>query len=119
MFRVAVLSIALTLTVAPESPVLCSLWCHSTDQATGECPHQGAASTTSLAPDDRCRDMSQDVTAFIREDGPRVAAASAGGQAVAVPSYRLTEPTTELRRIASSERAWALEGRPRDIALRL
>lgn len=119
MFRVVILSIVLTLAAGPQTSLLCRLWCPPSDAATTECDHHDQAPSPSVTGDDSCSVEVLNTPGFIREDGPRVTTGSDAAHGVPVPHYRLMRPTSALLAVECGERAWALERRPLETALRL
>ena len=92
MFRTTVLSIALTLAVAPNATVVCALWCHPDEARTMACEHQGASTSPRLTETDSCRPLSATTTPFVREAAKRGQQASQ--LAAAVPQFRFVPETT-------------------------
>jgi hypothetical protein len=118
VFRATLFSLVLSF-VAPQTILLCKLWCQPSDAATSRCNHHDQASSPSVKADDRCGVVAERVRSFIREDGPRVTAGSDAGHAVPVPRYRLTRPTSGPGTMDRSDTARALARRPLDTTLRL
>ena len=119
MLRIVVFSIALTLAVAPQAPLLCQLWCHRSEAPVGECRYDAQTSCATAERGDACTGVVRSISTFVREDGPRVAAVSDPGPAVLVPHNRLAPEQGEWRTGDNYERALALERRPLDTNLRL
>ena len=123
MFRAALFSIVLTLTVGQNAGLLCKVWCHNATSAG--CPHQD--STTFLDPatfprvsaDDNCGNTIVGPIAFVREDARRTAAAPDGHDALVVPRFRLAPSPSDLRSSFESGQRRPLEERPLVITLRI
>ena len=77
VFRAAVVSIVLTLAVGQNAALLCSVWCHPPEAASGACEPQHQATSPSLTGNDSCTQVAAGATAFVREDVRRGAAPDA------------------------------------------
>ena len=67
VFRAAVVSIVLTLAVGQNAALLCSVWCHPPEAATGVCEHPPVTSP-SVTGNDSCTVRAAEATALVRED---------------------------------------------------
>jgi hypothetical protein len=76
VFRTALVTIVLTLTLGQTSGLLCSIWCHAEEPVTTGCPHTPNGATeqgvTAAAIDagDACTELAAPA-AFVREDSRR------------------------------------------------
>ena len=76
MFRTALVTIVLTLTLGQTSGLLCPIWCHAEESVTTGCPHTPNDATgqgvTAAAIDagDACAELAVPA-AFVREDSRR------------------------------------------------
>jgi hypothetical protein len=104
VFRAAVVSIVLTLTLGQNASVLCRIWCHpAADAASASCEHQNVGTSPGVTGSDRCTQSSAGATAFIREDLRRGGSATDADHSVVVAQFRLAPPATpsSSRRFAS------------------
>jgi hypothetical protein len=118
MLRAALFSIVLALVAAPEAPLLCDLWCHSSDAAMPECPEHELAPSSSVRSSNGCAPVAMNASGFIREEGSRAVQFDAA-HALPVPRYWLLPTLAIIGQPPCSERAWPLEHRPLETALRL
>ena len=88
MFRAAVLSIVLTLTVGPNATLLCAVWCHPDEAKTSACQHRGATTSRSLTGEDSCRTVDARPAALVRDEGK--------------PGQRTSQPAAPVPRFASA-----------------
>ena len=116
MFRAALFSIVLTLSVGQNASLLCQVWCPDTTSAG--CPHQDSTSP-SLSAYDNCRTDVGGSVAFVREDARRTAAAPDAQNALAVPRFLLARSHIDLGFGCESGLPLLLEERPLVIALRI
>ena len=116
MFRAALFSIVLTLTVGQNAGLLCKVWCH--DATSVGCAHQDSTTSPSVSADDGCRSTVLGAVAFVREDARRTAAAPAQN-ALVVQRFQLAPPPTDLRPGFEPGQQRPLEERPLVITLRI
>ena len=116
MFRAALFSIVLTLTVGQNAGLLCKVWCH--DATSAGCAHHDSTTSPSVSADDSCSSVVGAV-AFVREDARRTAAGPDAQSALVVPRFRLAPSPTDQRSGFESGRRLLLEERPLVIALRI
>jgi hypothetical protein len=121
VFRVTVLSIALTLAVGSTASLLCRTWCGPQAAHPSGCHPQDPATAPSVvaASDDCCEDVVFSVTAFLREDVGRGVSVPDADHADLVPHYQFAHSTTDARPGHEPGREWSLEERALLIALRI
>lgn len=147
VFRTFVLSIVLTLAVAPNAALLCTVWCHpqpatSSPSHHGECSaassasyhgersaassalHDGATSATSsvMSGDETCPDCDKaglGAVQFLREDVRRSVSALHAVHAILVPCYQFAFLTADTRPQHERWRECSLEERPLPTILRV
>jgi hypothetical protein len=71
MFRAALVSIVLTLTLGQNLALLCSVWCHPQESLISVCRHQAPTTPPSVTGSESCTQVATDPTPFVREDGLR------------------------------------------------
>jgi len=119
VFRAAVVSIVLTLAVGQNTGLLCSVWCHPPEAATGACEYQHHATSPSVTGDDSCPQLRAGATTFVREDLRRGASAPDVQHNVVVRGFDFAPPPmhpTFGRRLAHQTRPQAS---PLILALRI
>jgi len=119
VFRIAVLSIALSLVVAPDAALLCDLWCHGSGEPAAGCAHHQEMSAGAVNGEDGCSGVVVNTSTFIRETGARATAVVDSAPALAVRGYLLAAPAREPGNARDYERARSLENRPLTTILRL
>jgi hypothetical protein len=117
VFRAALFSIVLTLSVGQNASLLCKAWCPDTTLAG--CPHQDSTTSPSLSAYDNCRTDVGATDAIVREDARRTAAAPGAQNALAVPQFRLALSHRNLDSGFASGRRLPPEEQPLVIALRI
>jgi hypothetical protein len=123
VFRAALFSIVLTLTVGQSAGLLCNVWCH--DATSVACPHQDSttfpdsATSPSVSADANCGNTFVGPIAFVREDARRTAAAPDAQNALAVQRFQLAPSPTDLRPGFESAQWRPLEERPLATILRI
>jgi hypothetical protein len=118
VFRLAALSIALTVAAGPSATLLCRTWCDPQAAAT-RC-HEDAFTSPSVVADDGCDKLVLSSAAFVREDVRRRGVSSSGGEhAIPVPRYQLARLTTDESLGHKPGRDWSLEKQPLETALRI
>jgi hypothetical protein len=85
VFRAAVVSIVLTLAVGQNAALLCSVWCHPPEAATGVREHQHQATSPNMTGNDSCARLVAEAMAFVREDVRRGVSAPNVQHGVVVP----------------------------------
>jgi hypothetical protein len=118
VFRAAVLSIALTLAVGQNAELLCKFWCHPSDAAT-DCEHPDQTTSLSVRDEDNCNTATLGAIAFVREDVRRGESAQNTQHAVAIGSFQLAPPLTDLGPNHDSGQQARLAASPLVIALRI
>lgn len=118
MFRAALLSIVLTLTVGQDAALICAIWCHWGAGMAGECEHQTETASPGIIANDDCT-VSGYAIVFVREDARRSTSAPTVQSGVLVPQFALTPPASG--GLAGNEAAGrrVLESRPLVLALRI
>lgn len=119
MFRVAVLSIVMTLAAGPGASLLCVLWCHPQAAAAEPCGHRGTTSAPGVTTNDGCPDISAGSTAFVREDLLRGVFTPQAQHAVVVPPFQFTPPSRHAALSRTTTQSRQLEARPLVLALRI
>jgi len=92
VFRAAVVFIVLTVAAGQNAALLCSVWCHPPEAATGVCGHLGQITSPSMTGNDSCNQLVAGVTAFVREDVRRGASAPDMQHGVVVPWFECAPP---------------------------
>ena len=119
MFRAAVFSFMLTLTVGQNAALFCRAWCDPQVAASG-CHHGSPASPTSVAvDDDGCDHEVPDVGAFLREEVRPGAFPPPADHAPLVRRFQIGGSPTDTRPGQEPGREWSLERRPLATALRI
>ena len=119
MFRAALASIVLTLTLGQNLALLCSVWCHPQESLTSACSHQGPTTFPSVTGSESCNQVAPDWTQFVREDGLRGAFFSAEQHGVAAPRFQFAPPSFLPAPGCNQAQATQLEARPLLLALRI
>lgn len=81
MFRASALSIVLTLAAGPDAALLCNSWCVQADAST-ECHHEAAVTSSIAAAGDCCGGLVLDVGAFLVKDVRRDASSPDGDHVI-------------------------------------
>ena len=119
MFRVAVLSIVLTVAGGQNVALLCGAWCGPHAAAARECHHENSSTTPSVAGDEHCGSVVVGATAVLREEMRRDVSSKEANHAIPVPRYQLAQLTIGSRPGQNHWRERSLEERPLVIALRI
>lgn len=90
--RAVVVSIVLTLAVAPNAALLCSAWCHAQAATPSNCHHQKDASAPRVSANDCCVTVVMSVATFFREDVRRGVSAPDAGYSAFIPAFKLPRP---------------------------
>jgi len=117
LIRATVLSIVLALAVGPNASLLCRTLCDPKAAAMDGCHQEAAATSSSIAADDGCADVS-DSAALLRED-VRGDGSRDGDLAVPLLRHHFQRSATDARHGQEPGREWSLEKRPHSIALRV
>ena len=117
MFRAALFSIVLTLTVGQNASLLCEVWCH--DATSAGCPHQEPTTSLSVGADDSCTDEVVVAAAFVGEDARRTDPGPDARNALVVPRFRFAAPPTDSGSGYEAGPLPLLDARPLPIALRI
>jgi len=119
VFRVAVLSVVLTLAVGPNASLLCRTRCDQKAAAASGCHHEELTGSAIVAGDDGCDHVVLGVAVFLREDARRGVSAADAAHAIVVPRYQVAYSTIDGHPGHEPGREWSLEKRPLPTALRL
>lgn len=118
VFRVAVLSIVLTLAVGQNARLLCKVWCDPHEAAATSCHDQDSASP-SVTGDDDCNNVVPSVAALVREDMRRSVSAPDAQHAIVVQRFQFARSLTDTRPGHEPWQDWSLEKRLLVTALRI
>ena len=119
MFRAALLSIVFSLAVGQNVVLLCRTWCDAHVAAASDCHHKNSSPTPSAVGDENCNNVVAATIAVLWEDPRRDVPSQDANQAIPVPRYQLAQLTIDARPGGEPWRAWSLERRPLDTALRI
>ena len=119
MFRVAILSVALSLAAGSNATLLCEAWC-ALPAATNECHDERAPSDSpSLVSGHHCGEGAPDGTTFLKEDVRRGGSFSNADLAIAVARDQFTPPRTGARLDREPPNLQSLQRRLLKTALRI
>jgi hypothetical protein len=119
MFRAAVLSIVLTLTIGPNTTLLCSVWCHPMEARASACQHQDTTVPPRVTGGDSCCAVPASTTAFVREEAKREPLTVGDHQAVPTTKTQLLPPPIGRGLTYDGSAARVLRTPPLLIALRI
>ena len=119
VFRAALVSIVLTLTLGQNAALLCSVWCHPQQSANSACEHQPAASSPGVTANEGCIRVDAGATPFVREDGPRTVSASDAHQGIAAARFQSMPPPSLSARGPERTQATPQAARPLVLPLRI
>jgi hypothetical protein len=120
VFRAAVVSIVLTLTLGQNASLLCRTWCHpAAEAASASCEHQNLSTSPGVTGSDRCTQSSTGATAFVRESLRRGGSATDADPSVGVAQFRLAPPPTPSASGQGPGRHAFTDARPVVLALRI
>lgn len=119
VFRAALVSIVLTLTLGQNAALLCVVWCHPQHGVNGACGHQVPTTTPSVTADESCARVAAAPAAVVREDGRRVASVSHAQQGIVVARFQFVAPPSFSAHRLEHAQSTALEARPLILALRI
>ena len=119
MFRAALVSIVLTLTLGQNLALLCSVWCHPQESLISVCRHQAPTTPPSVTGSESCTQVATDPTPFVREDGLRGASFSNQQYGVVVPRFQFVAPSSFAAPSLNQAQPAVLEARPLVLALRI
>ena len=120
MFRVALLSVVLTLATGTNAALYCGVRCHPAEGMAGASEHQQTWTTTVLGVEanDDCT-ITSDTVVFVQEETRRTASAPNAEIAVVVHGLAVTPPTTGTSSTYEPGSRLPLELRPLAHALRI
>ena len=119
MFRAALVSMVLALTLGQNVVLLCRTWCHPEHGAHATCEHQVPATSPSATASESCTQLSNGTAPFVREDGPRRVSASDGQQGIVAAQFQFVLPPTLSAYDHERAQRTPLEVRPLVLALRI
>ena len=119
VFRAALVSIVLTLTLGQNAALLCVVWCHPQHGVNGACEQQVPTTSPSVTANESCARVAAAPTAFVREDGRRVASVSHAQQGIVVAPFQFVAPPSFSAHGLEHAQSTALEARPLVLALRI
>ena len=117
VFRAALVSIVLTLTLGQNAALLCSVWCHPEQSANSACEHQVPMTSPSVTGNESCAQIAAGPTALVREDARRVVSGSDAGTVVA--RFQFLPPSASSARDLERAQATPLAARTLVLALRI
>jgi hypothetical protein len=118
VFRAALVSIVLTLTLGQNAALLCGVWCQPGQSANSACEHQ-VPMTLSVTGNESCVLIVAGPTALVRDDARRVAAGSDAQQGPVVARFQLLPPSASPARDLENAHAAPPAARPLVLALRI
>ena len=119
MFRAALASIVLTLTLGQDVALLCHAWCYPPQAANSRCEHQVATTFPSVTEDESCAQVENGTALFVRADGRGPASASDVQRATAVARFQVVPPSSLPAPRLEHTQATPLGARPLVLALRI
>ena len=119
VFRAALVSIVLTLTLGPNAALLCRVWCHPQQSANSACEHQVPMTVSTLTGNESCVHNAAGPTALVREDARRIASDSYAHQGTVVARFQLLPPSASSARDRERTQATPLAARSLVLALRI
>ena len=117
VFRAALFSIVLTLSVGQNASLLCEVWCH--DATSAQCPHQDPTTSLSVGAGDSCTKLVVVAAVFVGEDARRTDPGPDAKNALVVPGFRFAAQPTDSGSGYEAGRLRLLKTRPRLIPLRI
>jgi hypothetical protein len=88
VFRAALVSIVLTLTLGQNTALLCRILCHPQGSVNSGCEHQAPTSVPSVTGSESCTQVTSWAAPFVREDGRQRASASDAANGVVVARFQ-------------------------------
>jgi hypothetical protein len=119
VFRAALVSIVLTLTLGQNAALLCVVWCHPQHGVKSACEDQVPTTSPSVTANESCARLATGPTAFVREDARKLASASDGHQGIVVAPFQFVAPPSLSAHDLEHAQSTALEARPLVLALRI
>jgi hypothetical protein len=119
VFRTALVSIVLTLTLGQNAALLCVVWCHPQHGVNSACEAQVPTTSPSVTANESCAPVATGPTAFVREDGRKLGSASDGHQAIVIAPFQFVAPRPFSAHGLEHAQSTALEARPLVLALRI
>lgn len=119
VFRIAVLSVVLTVAIGPNAALLCRTRCDTHAAVASRCHDADPATSPTVAGDDSCSNVVLSLAAILRDEVGRGASNPFAHHAILVAEYRLAGSTTNARLDFAASRQRSLLNRPLAIALRL
>ena len=118
MFRAALVSIVLVLTLGQNATLLCRVWCQPQERANSTCEHQPEKTSPSVTGNESCIPI-EGTTPFVREDGRRGSSASDEQPSVVTARFHLPLPLSVAVRMNAHPLATPPDVRPLAVALRI
>ena len=119
VFRAALVSIVLTLTLGQNVALLCGVWCHPQQDANSSCEHQVPMTSPSVTGNESCAQITAGPTALVREDARRVASSSNAQQGTVVARFQFLPPPASSARDLERAQATPPAARTSVLALRI
>ena len=120
VFRAALVSIVLTLTLGQNAALLCRVWCHPQQDAnSAACEHQAPTTSPSVTASESCAQIAAGPTAFVGEDARRVASGSDAQHGSVVARFQFLPPSVWSARDLERAHATPLAARTLVLALRI
>lgn len=118
MFRAALVSIVLALTLGQNATLLCRVWCQPQERANSTCEHQPQKTSPSVTGNESCIPI-EGTTPFVREDGRRGSSASDAQPSVVIAPFHLPLLPSVAVRMNVHPQATPPDVRPLAVALRI
>jgi hypothetical protein len=120
VFRAALVSIVLTLTLGQNVALLCRVWCHPYYGANSACGTQVPTTSPTATANESCAQVANGPAPFVREeDGRKPASASDGQQGLVIARFQFVPPPSLSARDRDRREATQLDARPLVLALRI
>jgi len=120
VFRTALVSIVLTLTLGQNAALLCRVWCHPQQNAnSAACEHQGPTTFASVTANESCAPIAAGPTAFVREDPRGVGSGSDAQQGSVIARFQFPTPSASSARDLERAHATPQPARTLELALRI
>jgi hypothetical protein len=98
VFRAALVSIVVTLTLGQNAALLCSIWCHPQQSANSACEHQAPMTSPTVTGNESCVQIAAGPTPLVREEARRVAADSSAQRGAVVARFQFVPQSTSTAR---------------------
>jgi len=94
VFRAALLSIVVTLTLGQNATLLCSVWCHPQQSASSACGHHVPMTSPSMTGNESCVQAAAGPMVLVREDARGIASDSYARYGATVARFQVVPPST-------------------------